>query len=179
MEATTKEIAALLRSTDEMALQFSERVQARVGEPVSDTEILAAMKKIPSKSLSMQKVVTRVQQLKSASRKKAARQTPNSRPAAQRQGPASPTVVPAPRVPRKDPKTILAKLESVLAENWGRAEAEGLNPKRMSADNFVTAKFYLHVLSRVGDTVGIVNRSGDNAGGLQLQGDIQFGPIIR
>ena len=56
MESTTKEIAALLRSTDDMADQFVERVQARVGAPVTSAEVLAAMKKISAKSLSMEKV---------------------------------------------------------------------------------------------------------------------------
>jgi hypothetical protein len=56
MDATVKEMAAVLRSTDKMAAQFASRVQDRVGRPVSHTEILAVMKKMPVKSLSMDKV---------------------------------------------------------------------------------------------------------------------------
>jgi hypothetical protein len=39
------------------------------------------------------------------------------------------------------PKTILEKLQAVLEENWDRAEAEGLNPKRMSAEGFMNAVY--------------------------------------
>ena len=49
MDDTNKEIAAVLRSTDQMALLFVERVQTRVGEPVPEAEILAAMKKMSAK----------------------------------------------------------------------------------------------------------------------------------
>jgi len=57
-----KEIAALLRSTDSMAAQFAQRVQERVGEPVSNAEILDAMQKISVKRLSMEKVVAKIRQ---------------------------------------------------------------------------------------------------------------------
>ena len=62
MESTIKEMAALLRTTETMADQFAERVQQRVGSPVTPEEILAAMKKISVKSLSMAKVIAKVQQ---------------------------------------------------------------------------------------------------------------------
>jgi hypothetical protein len=62
METMSKEIAAVLRSTETMADQFAILVQQRVGQPVSHAEILAAMKKISAKQLSMHKVVAKVQQ---------------------------------------------------------------------------------------------------------------------
>jgi len=62
MEATIKEMAAVLRSTEGMAAQFAQRVQERVGQPVSHAEILAAMKRISAKQLSMEKVVAKVRQ---------------------------------------------------------------------------------------------------------------------
>ena len=37
------------------------------------------------------------------------------------------------------PQTILEKLESVLRENWDRADKEGLQPTRMSAEAFLDA----------------------------------------
>lgn len=58
MEATIKEIAAVLRSTDTMAQGFAKRVQERVGQPVPYSDILAVMQKIPSTRLSMTRVVT-------------------------------------------------------------------------------------------------------------------------
>ena len=62
METTTKEIAAVLRSTDSMADQFAILVQERVGQPVSHAEILATMKKMSPKQLSMKKVVAKIRQ---------------------------------------------------------------------------------------------------------------------
>jgi hypothetical protein len=60
MESTIKEIAAILRSTDKMADGFARRVQERVGEPVPYADILAVMQQIPSTSLTMTKVVTKL-----------------------------------------------------------------------------------------------------------------------
>jgi hypothetical protein len=60
MEATVREIAAVLRSTEPMADRFVRRVQERMGQPVPHAEILSIMEKIPSKSLTMGKVVTKI-----------------------------------------------------------------------------------------------------------------------
>lgn len=62
MEITIREIAAVLRSSESMADQFAKQVQERVGQPVSHAEILAAMKKMSVRQLTMQKVVAKVQQ---------------------------------------------------------------------------------------------------------------------
>lgn len=55
-----KEIASLLRSTETMAARFAQRVQERVGQPVSNAEILDAMQQMSAKRLSMDKVVAKV-----------------------------------------------------------------------------------------------------------------------
>ena len=60
MESTIREMAAVLHSTVTMADEFAKQVQQRVGQPVSHAEILAAMKKISAKQLSMNKVVARI-----------------------------------------------------------------------------------------------------------------------
>ena len=60
MESTIREMAAVLHSTVTMADQFAKQVQQHVGRPVSHAEILAAMKKISAKQLSMNKVVARL-----------------------------------------------------------------------------------------------------------------------
>jgi signal recognition particle subunit SEC65 len=62
METTTKEIAAVLRSTETMADQFAMLVQRHVGWPTSHVEILAVMKKMSPKQLSMKKVVAKIRQ---------------------------------------------------------------------------------------------------------------------
>ena len=142
METTIKEIAALLRSTDEMAAQFVERVQARIGSPMPEAEILAVMKKISAKSLTMQKVVTKAQQQrKSSSRRTSRRRVARSNgPIETAAGAANSTVTVSALVnSRAKPKTVLEQLDFVLEGNWERAEAEGLNPERMSAAAFVNA----------------------------------------
>jgi hypothetical protein len=60
MDTTVQEIAGILRSTENMADQFAQRVQERVGHPVPYAEILTVMKKMSAKSLSMGKVVTKL-----------------------------------------------------------------------------------------------------------------------
>ncbi len=62
METMTKEIAAVLRSTETMADQFAILVQQRVGQPVSHAEILAVMKRMSPRQLSMNKVVAKIRQ---------------------------------------------------------------------------------------------------------------------
>ncbi len=60
MESTIEEMAEVLRSTGTMAAQFADRVQERVGEPVPHDDILAVMKTMSQKTLSMDKVVTKL-----------------------------------------------------------------------------------------------------------------------
>ncbi len=64
MESVIKEIATVLRSTDVMAAQFAQSVQQRAKETVSYAEILAAMKTVSAKNLSMAKVVAKLHQQK-------------------------------------------------------------------------------------------------------------------
>lgn len=149
METTINQIAALLRSSDEMAACFVERVQARVGEPVSEAEILAAMKKIPAKSMTMEKVLTKVRQQRKSPSRRGSQHKPvrSSQPADAVAGSAA--VASSSAASRRKPQTILEQLESVLEENWDRAEAVGLYPERMSAEAFVNA-IYQHTDRREG-----------------------------
>jgi len=64
MDSEIREIAAVLHSTDTMAAQFVKTVQERVGQPVPHAEILATMKKMSAKTLSMGKVVAKLRQQK-------------------------------------------------------------------------------------------------------------------
>ena len=141
MEATIKEIAGLLRSTEQMASKFVERVQARAGQPVSQAEILAAIKKMSAKSLSMEKVVAKVQQRRptrgTSQRRMEHRpsQTTTKRIGATVAAASTPSPADSPGAP----KTIMERLEFVLRENWDRAEKVGQQPKRMSAEMFLNA----------------------------------------
>ena len=60
MEPIVKGIAAVLRSTDSMAAGFAERVQERVGQPVPLEDILDVMQSMSPKTLTMDKVVTKL-----------------------------------------------------------------------------------------------------------------------
>lgn len=60
MDIEISEIAAVLRATDDMAAKFAERVQERLGRPVTHAEILAVMDRISPTSLTMDKVVSKL-----------------------------------------------------------------------------------------------------------------------
>ena len=59
-EDRTQEIAEVLRATEDMAAAFADRVQERLGQPVSHDQILATMQKISAKRLTMDRVVTKL-----------------------------------------------------------------------------------------------------------------------
>jgi hypothetical protein len=59
-EDRTEEIAEVLRATEDMAAAFADRVQERVGQPVSHDQILAIMQNISAKRLTMDRVVTKL-----------------------------------------------------------------------------------------------------------------------
>lgn len=59
-ETMIQEMAGILRSTDKMAAQFAERVQERVGQPVSHDTIVAAMRQMSARTLTMEKVVDKL-----------------------------------------------------------------------------------------------------------------------
>lgn len=147
MEQTVKEIAAILRSTEDMADRFTRRVQERVGQSASADDILAVMKAMPAKSLSMDKVVARVQQQQkrkgtSARRRTTTRTTasPLSRRRTVTNGKTASARATATR--SREPKTLAERLGAILQDNWDRAEAEGLKPERMSAEEFVKAVYH-------------------------------------
>jgi hypothetical protein len=60
MEDKIEEIAAVLRSTDSMAEGFAERVQERLGQPVSYDEILAVLERISPPRITMDRVVSKL-----------------------------------------------------------------------------------------------------------------------
>ncbi len=60
METVIHELASVLRSSDKMADQFAQRVQERVGQPISHEEILAVMKKIAPTRLTIDIVVDKL-----------------------------------------------------------------------------------------------------------------------
>lgn len=60
MGSEIQEIAARLRSTDEMAVKFTERVQERLGQQVSNAEILSIMEGIAPSRLTMDELIRKM-----------------------------------------------------------------------------------------------------------------------
>ena len=60
MELVIKEMATVLCSTEEMADRFAQRVREQVNQPVTHIQILDAMRTIPRKRISMQRVVAKL-----------------------------------------------------------------------------------------------------------------------
>ena len=60
VETKIKEIAAVLRSTEKMAGQFADRVEERLGTPVTHSELLAVIGGMPPHTLTMDKVVNKL-----------------------------------------------------------------------------------------------------------------------
>jgi hypothetical protein len=146
MSLEIQEIAQTLRATEPMALQFAERVQERVGQPVSYAEILTAMKKISAKTLSLDKVVAKVKEQQSKTgRKRTSTQTTSGRSSGRQSRTASSKATRSSRSELKSgteqPTTIMGRLAAVLKDNWNRAENEGLQPDRMSPKEFVEAVY--------------------------------------
>ncbi len=59
-ESKIEEIAAVLRSTESMAEGFADRVQERVGQPVSHSEILAVLEDMAAARITMDRVVSKL-----------------------------------------------------------------------------------------------------------------------
>jgi len=147
MEQTVKEIAAILRSTEDMADRFTRRVQERVGQSASADDILAVMKAMSAKSLSMDKVVAKVQQRQnrksSARRRTKSTRTTTTRSSRRQTVSNGRTASTRSTVTRsRKPKTLVERLGVILQDNWDRAEAEGLRPERMSTEEFVKAVYH-------------------------------------
>jgi hypothetical protein len=60
METTTREIAAVFRSTESMAEHFATQDQEHLGQPVTHDEVLAPMKTMSAKQLSIDKVIAKI-----------------------------------------------------------------------------------------------------------------------
>jgi hypothetical protein len=155
MEDKIKAVASVLRSTEPMAAQFVERVQSRVGQPVSPDQVLAAMQKISTKSLTLDKVVAKVSEMqereqRAASRRQTAQARKQTRSTTRRPADSTPQSKEALSDPdatsqdskTKGPITLTEKIGAILEKNWDRAEAEGLKPERMSVEAFIKSVYH-------------------------------------
>jgi hypothetical protein len=154
----TAEIARLLRTTDDNAARFVERVRAEVSDPISDDDLAEIIRGINPRQLSLPKVIHAVRdyhkRLAAREAKRAARRSAK-RPAVAEAAAAEPEVdgdEPAeeegaqPRGRRevalvrpRSNSSLVARISEVLERNWARAEREGYAPERLDAEAFINA----------------------------------------
>jgi hypothetical protein len=148
------EIAKRLRCTDKMAEAFVKSVREKLGQDASEEMILAAVRRLPPRAISITKVVASVRQELNRKPRRPSRRSP-----AEIIRPATNTSLPLPgraesdtpaedkprpsrlREARRTPagRTQLDLLEEILSANWARAEREGFRPERLSGPDFIRA----------------------------------------
>jgi hypothetical protein len=154
----TAEIARLLRTTDDNAARFMERVRAEVSDPISDEDLAEIIRGINPRQLSLPKVIHAVRdyhkRLAAREAKRAARRSAK-RPAVT-EAAAEPEVATTeepveeeasqPRARRevalvrpRSNSSLVARIGEVLERNWARAEREGYTPERLDAEAFINA----------------------------------------
>lgn len=153
----TAEIARLLRTTDDNAARFIERVRAEVSDPISDDDLAEIIRGINPRQLSLPKVIHAVRdyhkRLAAREAKRAARRSarrpavveaatetevagdePAEEEGAQPRGRREVALV----RPRSN-SSLVARISEVLERNWARAEREGYTPERLDAEAFINA----------------------------------------
>jgi hypothetical protein len=141
---TIQEIARILRSTDNMAEGFAQRVREMVGSDVPEETILQAMKRLNPRALDINKVAVAVKAEVNRVQRRAGRasRATVARPGRPEQVLPAATPVEPQREESAAPNrtgTMMGQLEQILEANWQRAEREGLEPPRMSGAAFVDA----------------------------------------
>jgi hypothetical protein len=124
--------AQAFRCTPEMAPTYVARIHERMGHEVPMGNILAAMKKIAPKRLSMDTLVEQLKKMElrptRARASKAANGDPAAEPAAR---PAAKTLRPAPKASPMD------QIGKILSANWERGRKQGIKVPAMTAEKFV------------------------------------------
>jgi hypothetical protein len=132
---TTDEIARLLRTTDDNAARFVERVRAELTDPIGDDDLVEIVRSINPRQISLSKVIHAVRDYQKRTAARAARRATTARGGAAAPEEARPI---APIRPRAG-GTLIARIDEILTRNWDRAEREGFKPQRISAEGFVDA----------------------------------------
>jgi len=150
------ELAKTLRCTDRMADAFVRSVRDKIGQEVAEETVLAVVRRLPPRAISISKVVAGVRQElnKKASRPARHRRAEVIRPAAASPMPGrSNRETPVGDKPpssrlgearrRQTGRTLIDLMEEILNTNWARAEREGFRPERLSGADFIRA-VHLH-----------------------------------
>jgi hypothetical protein len=147
--STTSEIARILRTTEDNAARFIERVRAEVGEPIEDEDLVAIIGGINPRQLSLPKVIHAVRdyhkrvaarEAKRASRRPARASAPgdsDENSAAEPEEPEARGRRAIAPVRARASSSLVQRISEVLQRNWSRAEREGLSPTRVDAEVFI------------------------------------------
>ena len=138
------EFANIFRCSLEMAPIYIARIHERMGHEIPMDTIIAAMKKIAPKKLSMDTIVDRLQKMERAPARTRAAKPALEEDAGTEEDEADP---PAPAKLRASSHkndalaghrpTTLGQIGKILAANWERGRKHGLKPPVLSADKFV------------------------------------------
>lgn len=154
----TAEIARLLRTTDDNAARFIERVRAEVSDPITDEDLAEIIRGINPRQLSLPKVIHAVRdyhkrlaarEAKRAARRSAKRPAVTEAAAEPEVAGDEPPVEEEGTQPRgrrevalvrpRSNSSLVARINEVLERNWARAEREGYTPERLDAEAFINA----------------------------------------
>jgi len=122
-QRSLREFATIFRCSVEMAPVYVARIHERMGHEVPMDNVIAAMKKIPAKKLSMDTIIERLHKIE--------KQPPRKRAAKADAGDLE-AEAPAPRK-----LSVMGQIEKILNGNWERGRKHGLKPPVMSAERFV------------------------------------------
>ena len=118
-DESLQEFARIFRCAPEMAPRYVARIHERMGHEIPMLSIIAAMKQIAPKRLSMDTIVERLTKMERTPAK-----ARKSSPAA---GPDA-----APR-----PPSVLVQITAILSANWERGRKHGLKAPAVTAEKFV------------------------------------------
>ena len=132
-----QEFARIFRCAPESADTYVNRIHERMGYEVPMDAILAAMKKIAPKRLSMDTIVERLKKTgRLPKRARASRAQASTGEAALSGKPASrPGRVSAAAAASKP--SAMTQISRILTTNWDRGRQQGLKPPVMTAEKFV------------------------------------------
>ncbi len=143
-DESLQEFARIFRCTVDMAPVYVARIHERMGRETPMKNILAAMKKIAPKRLSMDTIVEQLKKMESRSAPVRAVKPSVDRGAAALEpegsidGGASATRL---RAPRKTPPgaqpSPMTQIGRILAANWERGRQHGLQPPALTVEKFV------------------------------------------
>lgn len=127
-----EEFARIFRCTPDMAPTYVARIHERMGREIPMSRIIAAMKHIAPKRLSMSAIVDRLAKMeRTAARARTRSGSPAGEPEAASTAHKTVSTGSTPK------PGALTQIAHILAANWERGRRHGLKPPAMTAAKFV------------------------------------------